>query len=456
MKDLTQGKESKLIFLFALPMLIGNVLQQLYNTIDGIIVGKVLGETALAAVGVSFPILFLLVALMMGVGMGATILISQFYGAKDYDNVIKTIDTIMVTTYVMSIGITILGLFITKPLLTWLKTPPDVMPEAITYLEVIFIGMIGMVGYNLVSAILRGLGDSKTPLYFLAIATVLNIILDILFIMVLNFGVAGAAWATIISQLISFIIGMIYLNKKDEVIKFSLKNIKFDRKLLIESLRIGLPTGVQQMLVSMSLVVLQGIINSFGTIVIAAFTAGSRIQAFGIMPAMNINMAVASFTGQNLGAGKEERVKNGYKAALKISLWISIITVIIIFALGKNLIAWFNDNPEVIQTGYEFLMIVSPFFILTSIMFITMGVLRGAGDTMPAMIISIIALWGVRIPAAKILSNQIGYTGIAWSIGADWTVATILAIIYYATGRWKNKVCIHKFENNTDTDKKKE
>lgn len=448
MKDLTQGKESKLIFLFALPMLIGNVLQQLYNTVDGIIVGKVLGETALAAVGVSFPIMFLLVALIMGVGMGATILISQFYGAKDYDNVIKTIDTIMVTNYIMAIGITFLGLLITKPILLWLKTPADVMPEAEAYLKVIFIGMIGMVGYNLISAILRGLGDSKTPLYFMIIATVLNIILDIVFIMAFHIGVAGAAWATIISQLVSFLVGIWHLNRKNDMIKFSIRNVQFDIKLLKESLRIGLPTGIQQMLVSLSFILMQSIINSFGTIVIAAYTAGSRIQAFGIMPAMNINMAVSSFTGQNLGAGKNERVKNGYIAALKISLWISAATIAFVVLTGKRLIMLFNDNPKVIQIGYEFLMIVSPFFIVASIMFITMGVLRGAGDTMSTMIISVAALWGVRLPVAKVLSVKIGYTGIFWSIGADWTVGAILVIIYYVTGKWKTKVNVNKFKDD--------
>ncbi|MCG8485318.1 MAG: MATE family efflux transporter [Clostridia bacterium] len=455
MKDLTQGNESRLIFFFALPMLIGNVLQQLYNTIDGIIVGRVLGETALAAVGVSFPILFLLVALLMGVGMGATILISQFYGAKDYENVIKTIDTIMITNYIMAIGITLLGIAVTKPILIWLKTPPDVLPEAAAYLKVIFIGMIGMVGYNLVSAILRGLGDSKTPLYFIIIATILNIILDIVFIMVYNFGVAGAAWATIISQMVSFIVGIIYLNKKNDVIKFSLKNIQFDKKLLIESLRIGFPTGIQQMLVSISFIILQSIINSFGTIVIAAYTAGSRIQAFGIMPAMNINMAVSAFTGQNLGAGKNERVKNGYTAALKISLWIAAATILIIFVWGRFLISLFNDNLEVIQIGYEFLIIVSPFFITGSIMFITMGILRGAGDTIAAMIISIAALWGVRLPVARLLSAKIGYEGIFWSIGADWTVGAVMVVIYYLTGRWKTKVSVQKFKKNDMPDDKK-
>ncbi len=455
MKDLTQGNESRLIFFFALPMLIGNVLQQLYNTIDGIIVGRVLGETALAAVGVSFPILFLLVSLLMGVGMGATILISQFYGAKDYENVIKTIDTIMITNYIMAIGITLLGIAVTKPILIWLKTPPDVLPEAAAYLKVIFIGMIGMVGYNLVSAILRGLGDSKTPLYFIIIATILNIILDIVFIMVYNFGVAGAAWATIISQMVSFIVGIIYLNKKNDMIKFSLKNIQFDKKLLIESLRIGFPTGIQQMLVSISFIILQSIINSFGTIVIAAYTAGSRIQAFGIMPAMNINMAVSAFTGQNLGAGKNERVKNGYTAALKISLWIAAATILIIFVWGRFLISLFNDNLEVIQIGYEFLIIVSPFFITGSIMFITMGILRGAGDTMAAMIISIAALWGVRLPVARLLSAKIGYAGIFWSIGADWTVGAVMVVIYYLTGRWKTKVSVQKFKKNDMPDDKK-
>lgn len=448
MKDLTQGNEGKLIFFFALPMLIGNVLQQLYNTVDGIIVGRILGETALAAVGVSFPIMFLLIALMLGVGMGSTILIAQFYGAKDYENTRKTIDTVMITNYILSIAVTILGLIITRPLLNWLKTPPDVIPDAEAYLRVIFIGMIGLIGYNMISAILRGLGDSKTPLYFLIIATVLNIILDIVFILVFHWGVAGAAWATVISQVISFIIGVIYLNKKHTIIKISLRNAKFDKKILFESIRIGFPTGVQQTLVSISFVALQGIINSFGTVVIAAYTAASRVQIFGVMPAMNMSMAVSSFTGQNLGAGKQDRVKKGFFAGLKISLAIALATMIVILLFGRYFIMLFNDNPEVIQIGYECLMIVSPFFILGSIMFITMGVLRGAGDTFTTMIISVFALWAIRLPVAKVLSDRIGYSGLFWSAGAEWLVAAAIVLVYYSTGRWKNKVSVGKFRHS--------
>lgn len=455
MKDLTQGNEGKIILIFALPMLIGNVLQQLYNTVDGIIVGRFLGETALAAVGVSFPIIFLIIALLMGIGMGSSILISQFYGAKDYNNVVKTMDTGLIANYIVVIFLTIVGLLVTKPLLVWLKTPPEIIPEAAAYLKVIFLGMIGIVGYNYISAILRGLGDSKTPLYFLIIATILNIILDIVFIMVLHLGVAGAAWATIISQLFSFIFGVVYLNKTHYLVKISFRNLQFDRKILMETIRIGLPTGVQQMLVSVSFVVLQGIINSFGTVVIAAYTAGSRIQAFGIMPAMNISMAVSAFVAQNLGARKEERVKNGFTAGLKISGLISVVTIAAILLFGKYMIMLFNTNPEVLDKGYRYLMIVSPFFIVASIMFVTTGVLRGAGDTLSALIISVSALWGIRLPVAKLLSGKIGYTGIFWSVGADWSVAAIAAVVYYLTGRWKNKLDVSKFgkEGGEDNDR---
>ena len=264
MKDLTKGNEARNILFFALPMLIGNVFQQLYNTVDGIIVGQKLGTQAQAAVGASFPIIFLLVSLLIGVTMGSTILIAQYFGAKDMEKVKITIDTAYIFLFIASTCITIFGIVFSEKLLTMLKVPSDVMPDAKIYLNIMFGGIIAMFGYNSISAVLRGLGDSKTPMIFLIISTFINIGLDLLFILVFNWGIAGAAWATVIAQGVSFIIGIYYLNRTHEVFKLNVLEMRFDKKIFALSLKIGLPTGVQQMLFSLGLMALQGIVNSFG------------------------------------------------------------------------------------------------------------------------------------------------------------------------------------------------
>ena len=232
MKDLTKGSELKAIFFFSLPMLIGNVFQQLYNTVDSIIVGNFIGKEALAAVGASFPIIFLLVSLIMGITMGSNIVIAQFYGARDMEGVKKAINTTYVYSFWAGVGISIIGFIVSKPLLILLKTPAEILPQAVTYLHIIFAGLLLAFGYNVISAILRGLGDSKTPLYFLIIATLVNIVLDLVFVVVFNWGVAGAAWATIIAQGVSFIGGLIYLDRTHDLFRFRISEIRFDYEVL--------------------------------------------------------------------------------------------------------------------------------------------------------------------------------------------------------------------------------
>ena len=270
MQDLTQGREGKLIFAFALPMLIGNVFQQLYNTVDSIIVGNTLGKTALAAVGASFPLVFLLVALIIGLTMGSTVLIAQFYGAGRLDQVKKTIDTTYIFLFVAALVCTLLGLVSSKPLLKLLKTPAEIFPLAQTYLQIIIAGLIFTFGFNTISAVLRGLGNSKTPLYFLILSTLLNIVLDLVFILSFGWGVAGAAWATVIAQAVSFLLSQIYLARRFELFRFDLKKITFDRTIFLTTLKIGLPTGIQQMLVATGMMALSRIVNNFGTTAVAA------------------------------------------------------------------------------------------------------------------------------------------------------------------------------------------
>jgi len=447
MKDMTKGNEAKLIFYFALPMLVGNIFQQLYNTVDSIIVGKFLGKEALAAVGTSFPIIFLLVSLIMGITMGATILISQYFGAKDMENVKKTIDTAYITLFIASIILTIIGLIIGGPVLKLMKVPPEIYQQSKEYLDITFIGLIGMFGYNSMSAILRGLGDSKTPVYFLIVSSIINIVLDLLFILQFNMGVGGAAWATIISQGISFVWSVIYLNKNHTVFKINVKAMKFDKEIFYKSVKLGLPGGIQQMVFSLGMMTMQGLINSFGGVTMAAFAAASKIDSFASMPIMNFGAAISTFVGQNIGANKPERVKKGLTTTLIMSTVLSIAISIVLILLGTPLVKLFTNDSSVVSEGLNYLYRVTPFYFVIGAMFIINGVVRGAGEAIFPMIASILSLWLVRLPVAYLLSPSLGSNGIWWAIPIAWTFGFIITSFYYKSGKWKNKAVVKPMDS---------
>ncbi|WP_282015171.1 MATE family efflux transporter [Marinifilum flexuosum] len=445
MKDFTSGNVSKLIFNFTLPMLLGNVFQQLYNVVDSIIVGKVLGKEALASVGASFPIIFTLIALLIGIGSGFSIVISQFYGAKDINSVKKSIDTMYIFLFVAGLFASIFGIYYSEELFLLLQLPLELIPQATTYLNIYMAGMILFFGFNGTSSVLRGLGDSKTPLYFLILASLFNILFDVLFVMVFKWGIAGAAWATVIAQGGAFVTGILYLNRTHKIMKFSLSKLSFDKDLFIKSLKIGLPSGIQHTFVAIGMMALLGIVNTFGTDVIAAYTAAGRIDSLAMMPAMNFSQAVAAFVGQNLGANKIERVRKGFKATFLMSNLFCILMTAIIVIFGSQLMKMFTTDPNVIAIGEKYLIIVSSFYLLFSTLFTTNGVLRGAGDTLIPMFITLFSLWIIRIPGAYFLSSQIGETGIWWSIPIGWSMGALLSYLYYLTGKWKSKSVVpHK------------
>ncbi|MCK9206410.1 MAG: MATE family efflux transporter [Salinivirgaceae bacterium] len=440
MRDLTTGNESRLIFRFAVPMLLGNIFQQLYNVVDSAIVGRFLGKEALASVGASFPIIFALIALIIGIGTGFGIVISQYYGAKDLEKVKRTISTMFISLGLVSLVMTILGIALSKPVFRLLQLPPDLLPQAVLYMNIYLVGIIAMFGFNGTSAVLRGLGDSKTPLVFLIISTVINIGLDLLFILVFGWGIAGAAWATVISQAGAFITAVIYLNKNHDIISFNLKEWEFDWEIMRHGIRIGLPSGLQQTFVAFGMMALMGIVNTFGTDVIAAYSVGGRIDSFASLPAMAFSAALATFTGQNLGAGKDERIKKGLVATTLMASVFCIFTTTLIIIFREPLVGLFNQDPEVIRIGSEYLTIVNIFYILFTLMFIMYGVVRGAGATLVPMFISVLSLWLIRIPVAAILSKSMGESGIWWSIPIAWAIGFIGAFAYYLSGKWKGKV----------------
>ncbi|NOY50819.1 MAG: MATE family efflux transporter [Chlorobi bacterium] len=445
MKDLTEGKEGRLILRFALPMLLGNVFQQLYNVVDSIIIGKVLGKEALAAVGANFPLIFALISFVVGIAIGSTVIISQYFGAKQMENVKKAIDTLYIFMFFAALSLTIIGIYGSTYIFRLISLPEEVIKPAVEYFNIYAIGFVFFFGFQGTSAILRGLGDSKTPLYFLIISTIVNIVLDIFFVVVLKFGIKGVATATVIAQAGAFISIMWYLNKYHKFIDISPLKMKFDRKIFSKSLKIGLPTGFQQTFVSVGFLALYKIVNQFGTSTIAAYSVAMRIDMFAAMPAMNFSAAISTFVGQNIGANKYHRIGRGLNATLVMTNIISVTVSVLALLFARPLIGVFTNDHEVIEIGVQYIYVVSGFYVIFTTMFVFTGVLRGAGDTLVPMFITILALWVVRIPASYYLSVKFGYMGIWWGIPIAWFIGALFSFLYYKTGRWKTKAVVkHK------------
>jgi putative MATE family efflux protein len=398
-------------------------------------------------VGASFPVIFVMVSLIIGIVMGTTVVISQYFGAGDLVKVRRAIDTMYIYSTVAGIVASVAGLIFAEPLLRLLVLPEEIMPQATQYLRIYFSGIVIFFGYNGTSAALRGLGDSKTPLYFLIIATAVNVILDLLFVAVFKWGVAGAAYATLIANGLAFALAIIWLNKTHKLIRIAITGLHFDREIFRHSIRIGLPTGIQQTLVAVGNLALMGIVNTFGTNVIAAYSVANRVDMLAMVPAMSFSQALSTFVGQNIGANKTTRIRTGLKSTIKMSGIVTIVTTLLIVFFGHILMNLFTKDPEVIRLGDQYLTIVSTFYIVFTLMFIYQGVMRGAGDTLIPMFFSLFSLWVIRIPLAFFLSGKFGEAGIWWAIPSGWLIGLILSFSYYKTGRWKKKAVV-KYDDN--------
>jgi len=444
LKDLTTGKEGRRILNFAIPMLLGNVLQQMYNVVDSIIIGKVLGKEALAAVGANFPLIFALISFVVGIAIGATVIIAQYYGAKQMDMVKRTIDTLYIFMFFASIALTIIGISFSESIFRLIDLPEEVIPLAVSYFNIYAIGFVFFFGFQGTSAILRGLGDSKTPLYFLVVSTIINIGLDVLFVVIFRWGIEGVAAATVIAQAGAFLSIVWYLNKYHKFLDFSPLKMKFDRGIFKKSLQIGLPSGFQQTAVAIGFLALYRIVNTFGTPTVAAYSVATRIDSFATMPAMAFSAAISTFVGQNIGANKNERIGKGLKTTLLmisvLALTISACTVI--FAEPLMRLFTNKEDYEVVAIGVSYLQIVSPFYMVFSMMFIFNGALRGVGDTLFSMFITIMALWIIRLPLSYLLSLHFGTIGIWWGIPIAWVFGVLASSLYYKTGRWKKKAVV--------------
>lgn len=440
--DMTSGNPYRLILLFTAPLLLGNVFQQLYNMVDSMVVGNFIGEQALAAVGTGFPIIFMLSSLFMGLSVGATIMISQYYGAKDMENVRGTVNTIYTATMVGIIPLTVIGILSSEPLLRLMNVPDDgTLEMAKIYMLVIFIGMIGNLGFNINAGILQGFGDSRTSLLFLAVAAIINIVLDLVFTFC-GMGVFGVALATIIAQVASWLFGVYFINKHYTFLHISLFKFQFNRSLFNKAIRLGVPSGIQQALFSVGIMAMQALVNSYGSSFIAGFNGSNKIDTFVFLPIQSISSAVTTYVGQNVGAARLDRVKRGTKAGLVLGVCGSLLISGLVYPLSALLMRMFSQSPDVISAGVSYLHSLLPFYFLCAILFILSAVLRGAGSMVVPMAASIISLWIARIPIAYWIAGQFGKDFIYYSYPVSWALGVVIVLIYYLQGGWKNKSII--------------
>lgn len=444
-KNLTEGKPLKTLFFFALPMLAGNLFQQLYNMVDSMVVGRFVGSDALAAVGSSFPIVFLAVALASGLSMGCTVVVSQQFGARQLREMKTTISTALIALLILSAAITIVGEALAFPLLRLLKTPENIIADSLVYLRIYFGGIIFLFIYNALNAIYNALGDSKTPLYFLMVSTLTNIVLDLLFVIRFHMGVAGVAWATLIAQGICAVLSLVVLVKRVAQIPDEREYPANEKRPLWHSTavrriaRVGVPSMIQQSIVSFSMLAMQGLVNSYGSTFIAGYTAATKIDTLAMMPNMNFSNAMSSYTAQNIGAGKPERVQEGFRANLFMVFIFSIIITTAIFLFGPNLLNLFMDSNtdlQAINYGMKYMTTVSVFYILMGIMFASNGLLRGAGDMKAFMASSLFNLFS-RVAMAYALAHYMGEEAIWWSIPIGWAIGSIISYGRYRSGKWK-------------------
>lgn len=442
--DLTRGPVWKVIVRFALPLLIGNLLQQLYNITDSIIVGQFLGKEALAAVSASFFIYYFVISLVIGIGSGTSVVVSQFFGAQQYDKVQRSFSSFFIFMLVAGIVLSITGIIFAEPIFRLTNTPPEVIPAAVSYFRIYIGGTFLFVTFNSIISILRGVGESIRPMIFIFISTVLNIVLDLLFIVGFDWGIEGAARATVISQGIGMCIALGYVNNTHPLLSIKKQDMLFDAKLFKEGLKIGLPTSIQQCAIALGLIALLGIVNGFGTNTLTAYGAAGKIDTIITQAVLTLSGALAAFCGQNIGAGRLDRVQKGLRFTMQVNIVFGILTFAAVYLFGETMMHAFTNDPDVIAIGKEYLLIVGGFFIVHGALNVYNGALRGAGDTLFCMVISLVCLWLIRIPLAWYLSIWLGRAGIWWAIGISISIGFIVTYIYYKMGIWKKRCVVNK------------
>lgn len=445
--DMTEGSPLNKIILFAFPMLIGNIAQQLYSTVDSIVVGKYVGDNALAAVGSAAPIYNLLLVLFIGVSTGSSIMVSQYFGAKDKESLAKSIGNSLSLTAVVSVIIMVLSLFVVDPMLTLLGTPDSIFDWCHDYLFILLIGIVGMSYYNILSGILRGLGDSVSALVYLLIACAINIVLDLYFVAGLNMGVAGVALATVIAQAISALCCMFKILKMTDIFHLSLSSLKMEKKHSMDIIRLGLPSGLTQAIFSMAMVMVQSLTNSFGEMVIAANVIIMRVDGFAMMPNFSFGTALTTYAGQNVGARKYDRVDQGAKSGTLLAVGVSAVITAIILLFGNILMYAFTDTAELVDLSMRMMRILAVGYIAMAVTQCLSGIMRGAGDTVSPMWISIFTTVIVRVPLAYAIAFATrspemptgNYRATFISLLISWLMGALITTVIYKRKKWKEK-----------------
>ena len=434
---MTQGIIWKKILLFSLPLLLGNVFQQLYNTVDSVIVGNYIGGDALAAVGTSGPIINLLVGLFMGIATGAGVVIARYFGAQDSEAVHDAVHTTLAATFLGGLFLTVVGVLLSPAVVRLIGVPENIMSDSIDYLRIYFGGIIAMMTYNMGAGILRAVGDSKTPLYFLIISSIINIILDMLFVIIFDMGVAGVAWATLIAQAVSATLIIITLCRVNTSYRVTLSHIRIKLSYLKEIIRIGLPSGLQNAIISMSNIVVQSYINSFCSAAIAGYSTYGKVDAFALMPVMSLSMAITTFTSQNIGAREFDRVRKGVKTGLLMSCGTAFVLTSLVVVFARTLLGIFTDDQQIIEYGLLTMTYQAPFYLVLGLNNTLAGILRGAGKASVPSLIMAANMCGVRILWLSILMpifNSIIVVYLAFSV--TWTTTGLCLIWYYKRSRW--------------------
>ncbi len=446
-RDLTKGSPMKGILLFAIPLLIGNLAQQLYNTVDAIVVGQYISDDALGAVGLTGPIINLMIVLFMGISTGASIVVSQYFGAKDRDSLSKSVGTTITLTFISGLVMSVLGVVLTRPLLGLLDTPAEMFDLAADYLMIVFLGLIGSAYYNILGGVLRGLGDSVSPLIYLVLAAVLNIVLDILFVTSFGMKTDGVAWATIISQAISAVLCFLKLRQMRTLLDVNKETLKVDRPIMRRIISLGLPAGLSHMVFSMSSVLVQSLTNSLGNYVVTASTAIMRVDGFAMMPNFTFGIAATTFAGQNIGAKRMDRVKQGTRATLILAITSSTLLTTLILLFGRGLMNVFTQTESIIDLGISMMRLLAAGYIAFGVTQTLMGVMRGAGETVKPMWISVITTVLVRLPIAYVWAHFTRSEAfpngdpacLYGSLLVAWLLSCLMTIWVYRSGSWKTK-----------------
>ena len=442
-KDMTVGNPYKLMLAFALPVFLSQLFQQLYNTVDALVVGRYLGTEALAAVTSSGTLIFLMISFFAGTAMGGGVVIARYFGANDELQVSKAIHTLMAFGIASGVLVTVVGMTLTPIFLTWMQTDPEVMPNAVEYFRYYFAGGLFMVMYNISRSIMNSLGDSRRPLYYLILSSLLNVALDLLFLAVFRWGVWSAAVATVISQAASVVLCMIYLLRKGHIFTVEPRKIRFHKALLLEIIRYGFPSGVQNSVIGLANVVVQSQINSFGKLAMAAYGTHAKIEGFAFLPITSFNMACTTFIGQNLGAKQYDRAKKGARFSILAAVLLAELIGVFVLLFAPQLIGFFDSTPGVITLGVQQCRTLAPFYFLLAFSHAVAAVCRGAGKAFVPMVVMLSIWCVVRIIYIMLVTHLTGLIGlIYWAYPLTWGISSVIYLLYYLLSDW-----VHGFEN---------